>query len=220
MSMDTSFEPLDTRGAVLGDEVFRVLGKAILEGRLRPGDRLRDVELAQMLGVSRTPIREALQRLERMGLVEVSANRWTRVTAPSATAYDETREFMALIVGDALHLALSRCDDETHGTLIGLAEALEVAARSGDAMATLGAQVVFYQQVIRASRNGIFAAVMREAGLTLQRNLQQKTPDSATPALADRFAELRDAVKIRDAVAAEQVLLGMYVRADVPDPAS
>lgn len=220
MTPDRGFEPIDAAGAVLGDEVFRVLGNAILSGRLRPGERLRDVELAQRLGVSRTPIREAVQRLQRMGLVEVSANRWTRVATPSATAYDETREFMAFIVGDALHLALAHCDDETLGVLLETSGALEDATRSGDTMAMLGAHIFFYQQVIRASGNSIFIGIMREAGMVLQRNLQGGTPDAPSPELADRFAALRAAVRARDAIEGERILLDLYRRPDAAASAS
>ena len=82
--MTMPFTPLDPRGTVLGDEVYALLGEAILDGKLAPGERLRDHELAERLGVSRTPVREALQRLERSGLVEVSPNRYTRVSIPNA----------------------------------------------------------------------------------------------------------------------------------------
>ena len=78
--MTKPFGPLEPRGAVLGDEVYALLGEAILDGRLPAGERLRDQELAERLGVSRTPVREALQRLERTGLVEVAPNRYTRVS--------------------------------------------------------------------------------------------------------------------------------------------
>ena len=61
--MTTPFAPLEPTGAVLGDEVYALLGEAILDGRLSAGERLRDQELAERLGVSRTPVREALQRL-------------------------------------------------------------------------------------------------------------------------------------------------------------
>ena len=61
--------PLEPRGAVLGDEVYALLGEAILDGRLPAGERLRDQELAERLGVSRTPVREAMAQLEREGFV-------------------------------------------------------------------------------------------------------------------------------------------------------
>ena len=62
------------------EEVYSTLLMWIMEGELRPGEKLLDKELAEKMGVSRTPVREALRRLEDKGLVESSANRWTRVT--------------------------------------------------------------------------------------------------------------------------------------------
>ena len=62
------------------EEVYRTLLMWIMEGELRPGEKLLDKELAEKMGVSRTPVREALRRLEDKNLVESSANRWTRVT--------------------------------------------------------------------------------------------------------------------------------------------
>ena len=61
------------------DEAYGKLRDWIIDGRLRPGEILRDQEIAQSLGVSRTPIREALRRLEDEGFVETALNRWTRV---------------------------------------------------------------------------------------------------------------------------------------------
>jgi DNA-binding GntR family transcriptional regulator len=57
----------------------RLLGW-IIEGTLQPGEILRDQDIASAFGVSRTPVREALRRLEDEGFVETSLNRWTRVT--------------------------------------------------------------------------------------------------------------------------------------------
>lgn len=65
------------------EEVYNTLLSWIVEGKLRPGEKLLDKELAEYMGVSRTPVREALRRLEDKQLVESSANRWTRVTEVS-----------------------------------------------------------------------------------------------------------------------------------------
>jgi DNA-binding GntR family transcriptional regulator len=59
----------------LRDDVHALLRERIVKGEFRPGNRLQDVQLAAELGVSRTPIREALLRLEREGLVESDPNR-------------------------------------------------------------------------------------------------------------------------------------------------
>lgn len=56
---------------------------AINDGTLQPGDRLSDAELAERFGVSRTPVREAIQRLRDIGVIEASANRFTRVAMVS-----------------------------------------------------------------------------------------------------------------------------------------
>jgi DNA-binding GntR family transcriptional regulator len=81
--------------------VFDRVLSAVHEGRLLPGQRISDSELAGQLGVSRTPVREALQRLREIGIVEASANRFTRVAlvSPKQTAD-------AMIVWVALYSAL------------------------------------------------------------------------------------------------------------------
>ena len=76
--------------------MYARLGEAILDGSLAPGERLRDHELAERLGVSRTPVREALQRLERTGLVEVAPNRYTRVTTPNDKVQADVFEFVGV----------------------------------------------------------------------------------------------------------------------------
>jgi len=69
--------------SIIREEVYNTILTWIMEGELRPGEKLLDKELANHLGVSRTPVREALRRLEDKGLVETAANRWTRVTEVS-----------------------------------------------------------------------------------------------------------------------------------------
>ncbi len=59
----------------LAEAVYRVLREAITDGSLPPGERLREIPLARRFGVSTTPVREALRRLEREGLVEINPRR-------------------------------------------------------------------------------------------------------------------------------------------------
>jgi len=63
----------------VSDKAYGLLRGWIIDGELRPGEDLKDAELAARLGVSRTPVREALKRLEGEGLVHSAASRWTRV---------------------------------------------------------------------------------------------------------------------------------------------
>ena len=111
--MSATLSPIKlTHGTILSDEVYSCIGAAILDGRLRPGQRLRDVDLAAELGISRTPVREALQRLERLGLVEVAVGRYTRVSEPGEQLRADTAVFTVLTLGNALRLALASCCDD------------------------------------------------------------------------------------------------------------
>src|SRR5256885_3562384 len=73
--------PTETRltRSLAREEAYGKLRDWIIDGTLQPGETLRDQEIAQSLGVSRTPVREALRRLEDEGFVETALNRWTRV---------------------------------------------------------------------------------------------------------------------------------------------
>lgn len=98
--------PTDRRplrsGELLSDSVRRRLLRAVLRGTLRPGERLHDDDLTAWLGVSRTPVRTALDQLTELGLVETSANRYTRVTRPTAASHRA-----ALTVYEALHASVA-----------------------------------------------------------------------------------------------------------------
>lgn len=79
----------------LSSGVHAVLSRAVLDGVLAPGERLVDDELIAWLGVSRTPIRTALERLGDGGLVLLAANRYTRVALPDADDLDDARSLYA-----------------------------------------------------------------------------------------------------------------------------
>ena len=64
----------------LRDVVFNTLRQAILKGEMEPGERLMEIQLAQKLGVSRTPVREAFRQLELEGLIQIIPNKGAYVT--------------------------------------------------------------------------------------------------------------------------------------------
>jgi len=106
----------------LRDVVFNTLRRAILEGTLKPGERLMEVHLANKLGVSRTPIREAMHKLELEGLVVVIPRRGAqvaRITEKSLKDVLEVRRSLDMLIAE---LACERITDEQ---LKGLKEAAE-----------------------------------------------------------------------------------------------
>jgi DNA-binding GntR family transcriptional regulator len=80
---------ISTKRQTVGDNLYDELLAAIHSGRFSPGERINDVALARELGISRTPVREALQRLKTLGVVEAEPNRFTRVAViPPETVRD------------------------------------------------------------------------------------------------------------------------------------
>jgi DNA-binding GntR family transcriptional regulator len=85
--------------------VFDNVLAAVQEGRLQPGARISDGDLAEQFGVSRTPVREALQRLREIGIVEASASRFTRIAVVTPR---QTAEAMLPTVYDKLVRGMRR----------------------------------------------------------------------------------------------------------------
>lgn len=209
--MTTPFAPLEPRGAVLGDEVYALLGEAILDGRLRAGERLRDRELAERLGVSRTPVREALQRLERAGLVEVAPNRYTRVSVPSERLHADTHEFFIYLMGSALRIALQRCTDDALARAVAHADAIVAASGTDDHAGIMSASARFFARVIDDTDNVAFVRVMREAEIAIRRNLAGWHPFVECPVQrTSAYVEFRDAVARRDGARAESLLRELH----------
>lgn len=202
--MATPLSPLTPRGIGLGDEVYSTLSQAILDGTFAPGERLRDVDLAESLGVSRTPVREALQRLERSGLVEVSPNRYTRVSIPDDNLVGDTEEFLAYTLATCLRLVVERGDDETLQEAGDLLGGVIAASRADDRAAVMQASAIFFRHITVSTRNSVFLRVLRDSEVAIRRNLIDWQPSIACPIeRSSRYETLRDAMLGRDAERAE-----------------
>ncbi|MGE5767153.1 MAG: GntR family transcriptional regulator [Bacteroidota bacterium] len=91
--------------ASLADQAYEGLLAAIGAGRLKPGERVRETALAEQLGISRTPIREALQRLARDGLVQLDARNGARIAELSLGAIQELYDLREILEGSTARLA-------------------------------------------------------------------------------------------------------------------
>jgi len=207
--MTVPFVPLDPRGAVLGDEVYARLGEAILDGRLAPGERLRDQELAEWLGVSRTPVREALQRLERIGLVEVSPHRYTRVSQPNRQT--DTAELVAFNMGLAVRMASARADDEELAQALERLDEVIASSRANDAVALADASHAFFAVITRAAGNYALLQFVREYEFAIRRDMVGWVPFLECPiGRTAAYEEFREAFVARDGDRAEALLRGIH----------
>jgi DNA-binding GntR family transcriptional regulator len=101
-----------TTGPTLSDQAYRALREEITTGQLKPGQRVTERALAQHLGVSPTPVREALQRLEQERLIERDAVRAIRVAEPSLPRLYELCQIEVALRGTAARLAAERATDQ------------------------------------------------------------------------------------------------------------
>ncbi|RQZ19155.1 GntR family transcriptional regulator [Burkholderia sp. Bp9031] len=95
------------------DTVAASLREMIINGELQAGERLVERDLAEHFGISRIPMREAIQRLEREGLLDIFRNRGAVVRMLSAADVQEIYDMRALLEGDAIYRSVKRIDDET-----------------------------------------------------------------------------------------------------------
>ena len=133
------------------DEAYKRLRAWIVEGTLQPGEVLRDQGIAQSLGVSRTPVREALRRLEDEGFVETALNRWTRVSPLDLRKALEIYGIIEALEILALQSAQLRAQHIADLTLAN--ENMRKALHNKDGVAALRSDEVFHGVWIGASGN-------------------------------------------------------------------
>jgi DNA-binding GntR family transcriptional regulator len=133
----------------------------ILDGKLRPGERLVEDKLSAELGVSRVPVREALRELSAEGLVRLERHRGASVTEITPQMVAELVEVRALLEGLNARLAAQRHDPEIVRLLGEVLKRGNAAADSGspEQLARLNAE--FHERLAEASRNSVLSDVMR-----------------------------------------------------------
>jgi DNA-binding GntR family transcriptional regulator len=103
--------PLHTDGTPVREKAYEFLKTSILSGRFNPGERLTEEHLAKELGMSRTPIREALHKLESEGLIKPLASRGFVASRDSKDDIEELFEIRAVLEGYALRVICDRITD-------------------------------------------------------------------------------------------------------------
>lgn len=157
------------RRELLRDDVYRRLRDAIVEGTLAPGEQLRDNELASWLGVSRTPIREALLRLAQAGLVVTAPGRSTTVTSLDDRATRDAQSVVAAMHRLAVHEAVGQLTAQDLTAMRRANRRFATALRAGDVDAALQADDELHAIPVRAAANGAVATVLDQFTPLLRR---------------------------------------------------
>ncbi len=137
----------------LRDIVFQTLRKAILSGELEPGERLMEIQLAEKLGVSRTPVREAIRKLELEGLVVMVARKGAQVAHFTEKDIQDVLEVREALESLAAKLACKRMDERAFLKLqLAIAE-YDFAAKEQDIETMIKKDVTFHETIFAASQN-------------------------------------------------------------------
>ena len=137
----------------LRDVVFNTLRQAILRGELSPGERLLEIHLANKLGVSRTPIREAIRKLELEGLVLMIPRKGAVVAEITEKSLRDVLEVRKALEELAVRLACEKIQDEEIEELKAAAKEFENALKSGDVTVFAEADVKFHDIIYRTTDN-------------------------------------------------------------------
>ncbi len=137
----------------LRDVVFNTLRQAILKGELAPGERLMEIQLADRLGVSRTPIREAIRKLELEGLVLMIPRKGAEVARISEKSLRDVLEVRRSLEELAIELACQRMDEEAVEELEKKQEEFRNAVLKGNAMEIAETDEAYHDVIFKGTCN-------------------------------------------------------------------
>lgn len=144
------------------------LREAILRGELRPGQTLTEVALAQQLGVSRAPVREAFRSLSEEGLLETVPYKGTRVRALSRTDIEETYSLRGQLEAFAITRITRRAGPVDFARLEVLCEAMQELAAAGDLAGLNAADERFHKTIIELADHALLLSVWSTLALRVQ----------------------------------------------------
>src|SRR5262249_48707698 len=158
MPLPTTSAPLPR--VCLNDAAYDRIRDWILDGTLAPGEALRDEALAEALGMSRTPIRDALHRLEEQGLVITSAKRRTYVSEVTVNQAREISPILAALESLAVRLALPHMDAGALDSMRTANRELATGLEAGDAAAATAADEAIHRAFAAHCGNDVLIATL------------------------------------------------------------
>ncbi|MGH3280007.1 MAG: GntR family transcriptional regulator [Trebonia sp.] len=199
-----------TTGTQAVDRVYATLRRGILDGVYAPGARLGEADLADALGVSRTPIREALRRLGSEGLLSTLPNKGARVRQWTTSELGDISDLRAILEGHAAARAATRVAAADIAAMDDLVTRMKAAAGDGTA-ADIGLLTElngeFHRAVIAASGNSQLPAIM---GSLLHVPVVSRTYRRYSPARMrqsiEQHRDLVEALRAGDPAWAESVM--------------
>lgn len=184
---------------LLRDNVFESIRNAIVDGTFEPGERLKDSELEAWLGVSRTPIREALLRLERAGLVIALPGKSTIVAPFDLASTLSTQQVVAGLHELAARLAVPLLADHHVAAMEEANTRFGRALQESDVDAALAADDEFHAVLVAASGNPVLQELLEQTTPVLRRVERMRFASFAARESVAQHAEIIRFARLGDA---------------------
>lgn len=194
------------RPVALRDQVVSNLRTAIINGQFLPGSRLVERQMCELLGVSRTLVREALRQLEAEGWVRILPNRGPVVISMSAEEVRDLYEVRAALEGVAAMRAAEHATPEQLDRMAAAVDVMTKAQKRNDSVRHREQVHVFYEALREAAGNALLKAQLAamSARMAWLRSLTLARPERAAIAVQDE-TRLLAALRARDGVRARQL---------------
>lgn len=209
--MDPKFEVNMNEYLPLRDVVFNTLRQAILRGELKPGERLMEIQLANKLGVSRTPIREAIRKLELEGLVLMIPRKGAEVAEITEKNMMDVLEVRKALEELAVRLACERIRNVQIEEMKVAAADFENTLKSGDVTKIAEADVKFHDIVYFATDNQRLVTLLNNLREQMYRfRVEYLKQKECHPKLIHEHQMIIEAIRERDATRASE-LVGKHI---------
>jgi DNA-binding GntR family transcriptional regulator len=208
--MNTQLTPIDDQRS-LQERTYRALRQAILDGRYVPGERIYEGAVAQALGVSRNPVREAVRRLQQDGLLDVRSHLGIYVTRIPAEEIDDIYRIRAALEGTAAGFAAARMTNGDISDLEAILADQKQAVAAAEPLPRAPVSVVqadhFHHAIHLGADSPRLLAMLEQlyAQVTHFRNLTLRMPGRAATS-AEGHAAIFEAIKERRADRAEELM--------------
>jgi DNA-binding GntR family transcriptional regulator len=190
----------------LREIIFNTIREAIIIGELKPGERLMEVQLAEKMGVSRTPVREAIRKLELEGLVEMLPRKGARVANLSEKDIMDVLEVRSTLDGLASSLSALRITDDEIKELKHILAQFITCVEKNNLQGSIKKDVEFHDVIYRSSRNDKLIQISNNLREQVQRYRVIYIKDySSSSDLVKEHSEILDAISRRDPDAAMRI---------------
>lgn len=200
--MDTIAAKRLKKRPLYSQEIRETIQNAILKGRLKPGDRVVETRLAKELGVSQSPVREAIRELEMIGLIEIRPFQGAYVRSFAPQDMKESYKVRSALEAVALEALVSQITDEQIEDLSETIQGMEEAGKANDLDLFTRLDTLFHQKIVDWSGNQLLARLWEQCKITEFTRTSALLSTMSLVTLGERHRRMLEALKKKDEKAA------------------